>query len=250
MKCMKGNNNLLQLGRYVPLSTVSCRNLQLRLLQHHSVLFIKVVNYMQLITQELFAYLCYPWLILRDSPCLARAHLIEKSYFEPIVCFWNCRQFWNWNSKKNWFREIKKIPLFMKMSTRHRPHPPFWKILIDWRSPYLPLQQNFFIILSKTRTLPLTSSLSLSLSSLQSTITPSLYQYLTKHYDSLSLSLNPYKALFLSHTMFYKALPLFHKVPYKALFLSFSTHNALQSTITLFLSLSLSLTPFPIKNYL
>ena len=108
MKCMKGNNNLLQLGRYVPSSTVSCRNLQLRLLQHHSVLFITVVNYMQLITQELFAYLCYPWLILRDSPCLARAHLIEKSYFEPIVCFWNCRQFWNWNSKKNWFREIKK----------------------------------------------------------------------------------------------------------------------------------------------
>ena len=229
MKCMKGNNNLLQLGRYVPSSTVSCRNLQLRLLQHHSVLFIKVVNYMQLITQELFAYLCYPWLILRDSPCLARAHLIEKSYFEPIVCFWNCRQFWNWNSKKNWFREIKKIPLFMKMSTRHRPHPPRWKILIDWRSPYLPLQQNFFIILSKTRTLPLTSSLSLSLS-------------LFHPYKALwlSLSLNPYKALFLSHTMFYKALPLFHKVPYKALFLSFSTHNALQSTITLSLSLSLS----------
>ena len=186
MKCMKGNNNLLQLGRYVPLSTVSCRNLQLRLLQHHSVLFIKVVNYMQLITQELFAYLCYPWLILRDSPCLARAHLIEKSYFEPIVCFWNCRQFWNWNSKKNWFREIKKIPLFMKMSTRHRPHPPFWKILIDWRSPYLPLQQNFFIILSKTRTLPLTSSLSLSLSFI-----------LTKHYHSISLSI-PYEELWLS----------------------------------------------------
>ena len=205
MKCMKGNNNLLQLGRYVPLSTVSCRNLQLRLLQHHSVLFIKVVNYMQLITQELFAYLCYPWLILRDSPCLARAHLIEKSYFEPIVCFWNCRQFWNWNSKKNWFREIKKSPLFMKMSTRHRPHPPFWKILIDWRSPYLPLQQNFFIILSKTRTLPLTSSLSLSLSFI-----------LTKHYHSISLS-----------------------IPYKALWLSLSLSQSLQSTISLFLSLTM-----------
>ena len=178
---------------------------------------------MQLITQELFAYLCYPWLILRDSPCLARAHLIEKSYFEPIVCFWNCRQFWNWNSKKNWFREIKKIPLFMKMSTRHRPHPPFWKILIDWRSPYLPLQQNFFIILSKTRTLPLTSSLSLSLS-----------QYLTKHYDSLSLSIltKHYFSLTQCFTKHYHSFTRCHTkhcfslspltMPYRALSLSLS----------------------------
>ena len=180
---------------------------------------------MQLITQELFAYLCYPWLILRDSPCLARAHLIEKSYFEPIVCFWNCRQFWNWNSKKNWFREIKKIPLFMKMSTRHRPHPPFWKILIDWRSPYLPLQQNFFIILSKTRTLPLTSSLSLSLSFI-----------LTKHYHSISLSI-PYKALWLSLSLslsqsLQSTISLSHNVLQSTTTLS---QGAIQSTVSLFL---------------